>query len=243
MQKKYFNKATLIFFSTMVIIFHLIGCSGEKSTSTNDKDDSAVENSDKSVNSISNSDNANSSEISANSLEYVNIGQYDWGVKNLDVSTFKNGDPIKEIKSNDEWEQAIENKEPAWCYYENDPANNEMYGKIYNFYAVSDSRGLAPEGWRIPTSSDWEGLGSEKDPLITEEYWGGSNSTGLSLPPSGCRNESGSFNDLGVRGFWWADNGSKCFNIQSDYKYTDIDRGETFRKGFTVRCVRDAVDL
>jgi len=88
----------------------------------------------------------------------VTIGSQVWMTKNLDVSTFRNGDPIPEAKTDEEWKKAGENGEPAWCYYNNNPDNGERYGKLYNWYAVNDSRGLAPEGWKIPSNKDWRRL-------------------------------------------------------------------------------------
>lgn len=75
----------------------------------------------------------------------VTIGTQVWRTKNLDVATFRNGDSIPQAKTNEEWEKAAENQQPAWCYYNNDPANGAKYGKLYNWYAVNDSRGLAPD--------------------------------------------------------------------------------------------------
>jgi uncharacterized protein (TIGR02145 family) len=88
----------------------------------------------------------------------VKIGTQTWTTENLNVSTFRNGDPIMEAKTNEEWEQAGENKQPAWCYYENDPKNGAKYGKLYNWYAVNDSRGLAPAGWHVPSDAEWTTL-------------------------------------------------------------------------------------
>jgi len=85
----------------------------------------------------------------------VTIGTQVWMTKNLDVATFRNGDPIPEAKTSDEWLEAGENEQPAWCYYDNDPANGEKYGKLYNWYAVNDSRGLAPDGYHIPSEAEW----------------------------------------------------------------------------------------
>ena len=67
-------------------------------------------------------------------------------LRNLDVTTFRNLDRIMEAKTDEEWIKAGEQGIPAWCYYNNDPANNELFGKLYNWYAVNDKRGLAPEG-------------------------------------------------------------------------------------------------
>ncbi len=85
----------------------------------------------------------------------VTIGTQVWMTKNLDVATFRNGDPIPEAKTNGEWEAAGHNEQPAWCYYDNDPANGAKYGKLYNWYAVNDSRGLAPSGYHVPTDQEW----------------------------------------------------------------------------------------
>jgi len=85
----------------------------------------------------------------------VTIGTQDWSTKNLDVSTFRNGDVIPEARSKEEWEAANASKQPAWCYYENDPINGLEFGKLYNWYAVSDPRGLAPVGWHVPTTLEW----------------------------------------------------------------------------------------
>jgi uncharacterized protein (TIGR02145 family) len=86
---------------------------------------------------------------------------------NLDVSTFRNGDPILEAKTNEEWEKAGENQQPAWCYYKKDAKNGTKYGKLYNWFAVNDSRGLAPEGYHIPADSEWtiltDNLGGESE--------------------------------------------------------------------------------
>jgi len=67
--------------------------------------------------------------------------------KNLNVSTFRNGDAISEAKTDEEWRTAGENKKPVWYYYDNEYSNGEKYGKLYNWYAVIDPRGLAPVCW------------------------------------------------------------------------------------------------
>jgi hypothetical protein len=81
----------------------------------------------------------------------VIIGNQEWQFKNLDVDRFRNGDEIPQVQSAAEWEQAGRERRPAWSYYENDAENGKIYGKLYNWYAVNDARGLAPEGWHIPT--------------------------------------------------------------------------------------------
>jgi uncharacterized protein (TIGR02145 family) len=88
----------------------------------------------------------------------VTIGTQVWMTKNLNVDKFRNGDSIPQAKTDEEWKKAGENGQPAWCYYDNNPANGAKYGKLYNFYAVNDSRGLAPKGYHIPTDAEWTTL-------------------------------------------------------------------------------------
>ncbi len=92
------------------------------------------------------------------SYKSVEIGTQTWMTENLNVSTFRNGDPIPEAKTNEEWGKAEKEGKPAWCYYNNDPKNGTKYGKLYNWYAVNDPRGLAPTGWHIPTDEEWKKL-------------------------------------------------------------------------------------
>jgi uncharacterized protein (TIGR02145 family) len=93
----------------------------------------------------------------------VKIGEQTWMAENLNAATFRNGDPIPEVKTFEEWQKAGENHQPAWCYYDfrkiqDDPINGAKYGKLYNWYAVNDPRGLAPEGWHVSTDDDWTTL-------------------------------------------------------------------------------------
>jgi uncharacterized protein (TIGR02145 family) len=88
----------------------------------------------------------------------VKIGDQEWMAENLNTDRFRNGDLIPEAKTKEEWEAAGQNCMPAWCYYDNDPKNGEKYGKLYNWYAVNDTRGLAPKGWHIPYDNEWEFL-------------------------------------------------------------------------------------
>ena len=93
-----------------------------------------------------------------NQFAEVTIGHQVWMIKNLNVDKFRNGDPIPQAKTDAEWEAADKNREPAWCYQNNDPANGVKYGKLYNWYAVNDSRGLAPAGYHIPSKAEWTQL-------------------------------------------------------------------------------------
>jgi uncharacterized protein (TIGR02145 family) len=88
----------------------------------------------------------------------VKIGSQIWMTKNLNVDRFRNGDPINEAKTISEWKKAGNNGEPVWCYAYFDASNGVKYGKLYNWFAVNDSRGLAPLGWHIPTIEEFEKL-------------------------------------------------------------------------------------
>ena len=88
--------------------------------------------------------------------EEVTIGSQIWMTKNLDVDQFQNGDKLSQAKTFEEWKKFLEIGESAWCYYDFDETNSKECGKIYNWFAVIDRRLLAPKGWHIPSSSEWE---------------------------------------------------------------------------------------
>ncbi len=102
----------------------------------------------------------------------VIMGKQVWMAKNLDVDKFRNGDRIPQAKTNEDWKKAGENQEPAWCYYDNDREYGKKYGKLYNWYAVSDPRGLAPKGWHVPTDEEW---------LKLTDYLGGDKVAGTKM--------------------------------------------------------------
>lgn len=130
--------------------------------------------------------------MKTNDLKTVKIGNQVWMAENLNVDLFRNGDPISEVKSNEEWERARKRGKPAWCYYNNNPKSGKKYGKLYNWYAVSDLRGLAPEGWHIPNREEWVSL---FDYLGGKEVAGGklkeAGTTNWHSPNKGATNESG----------------------------------------------------
>jgi uncharacterized protein (TIGR02145 family) len=130
----------------------------------------------------------------------VTIGNQIWMTKNLNVDRFRNGDPIPYAKYDLDWIEAIKNKKPVYGYYENNPNNEFKYGKIYNWFAVNDERGLAPDGWKIPTIEEWEILinfnggdqiAGEKMKSNSEnwkDFGFGDNSSGLLIEPGGIGN-------------------------------------------------------
>lgn len=112
-----------------------------------------------------------------NSYRIVSIGEQVWMAENLNIRHFRNGDPISEAVSGEEWTRAREDGEPAWSHYDNDPTFGALYGKLYSREAIDDPRSLCPEGWRLPSEQDWRRLaielGMSEDEA--EEYgWRGS---------------------------------------------------------------------
>jgi len=185
-------------------------------------------------------------------MEEVKIGDQIWMTRNLNVDKFCNGDPIPEAKTNEEWIKAGENGEPAWCYYDNDPENGEKFGRLYNWYAVNDFRGLAPEGWYIPSDDEWmtlvDYLGGEieaGEKMKSTSGWNddgnGTNESGFSGLPAGDRN--GSFYDFGKCGYWWSSTEEASHSAWN--RYLDYRDGNVYSfnydkdGGLSVRCIKD----
>jgi uncharacterized protein (TIGR02145 family) len=175
---------------------------------------------------------------------------------NLNVNRFRNGDIIPEIKDDSSWIKAGESKQPAWCYFNNDSILGLKYGKLYNWYAVIDPRGLAPEGWRIPNDKDWNQLiinigGNENSAVKLKTSFGwiangsGSNSAAFSGLPVGTRKMFyPQFDGLGVSTVWW----SMCPNPDStgitslSYRRNSLSNEIYFggqENGYSVRCIQN----
>lgn len=189
-----------------------------------------------------------------NKLLEIKIGDQIWAAKNLNVIQFRNGDSILEAKTSQQWMKAWAEKQPAWCYYNNDPRNGRYYGKLYNWYAVIDPRGLAPEGWHIPNDEEWITLtsnygkpDSEADWLKSEKAWykhgQGNNESGFSASPGGMRNDCGTFYFRHEHAYWWtttahSENEVKCRFIT--YKINSLLWWHFDKyQGFSVRCIKD----
>jgi uncharacterized protein (TIGR02145 family) len=200
-------------------------------------------------------DGASNEESASNE---VTIGKQVWMSENLNVDKFRNGDPIPEAKTDEEWKKAGENGQPAWCYYNNNPDNGDRYGKLYNWFAVNDPRGLAPEGWKIPSDEDWtrltDFLGGESvagKKMKSTEFWAdndgesgnGTNESGFSGLPGGIRGASGSFLYIGEFGYWWSSTESSTYGAWSrglNYDFGDVSSSNDYdREGLSVRCLRD----
>jgi uncharacterized protein (TIGR02145 family) len=175
-------------------------------------------------------------------ISSMKIGEQVWMTQNLAVSKFQNGDTILHAKTDAEWQKAAKSKQPAWCYYNNDTSSQKNYGKLYNWYAVNDKRGLAPTGWHIPTETEWTklvtGLGGERSAGEVIK----SNGLGGSL--SGFRDSDGSFHNDGLVGYWWGATESSagnawCYSITYFSSAFNSDNSADKQKGFSVRCVKD----
>jgi len=161
-------------------------------------------------------------------LPNVTIGTQIWQSSNLDVTTYSDGTPIHQVTDPTTWSNLTTG---AWCYYNNDSANNATFGKLYNWYAVAGiydtnsfndaslRKSLAPQGWYIPSDSDWTTLSDylggatvagDKLKEAGNSHWlaangTATNSTGFTALPGGLRDSvDGSFSDLGDLGYWWS---------------------------------------
>ena len=157
-------------------------------------------------------------------LTNVTIGTQIWTSKNLDVSTYRDGTPIPQVTDPTQWENLTTG---AWCYYDNNPANGEVYGKLYNWYAVAGiydndpntpNKTLAPTGWHVGSDNEWntlsaflggESVASGKMKVTGTEFWASpnsdaTNSSGFSGLPGGYRFNQGPFNFINEFGIWWS---------------------------------------
>lgn len=178
-----------------------------------------------------------------------------WTSLNLNVNTFRNGDTIFEAKTNKEWIEATKNEQPAWCYFNNDTVLGKIYGKLYNWYAVSDSRGLAPAGWHIPSDDEWnsliEPLGFDNgEKLKSTKGWvygcNGNNESGFNGLPGGSRDHNGFFNNnVEEYGNWWSSTPTDLFTLGAAWS-RGLSCGNGVSRihpkkgtGFSVRCIKD----
>jgi len=190
-----------------------------------------------------------------NVYKTIVIGTQTWMAENLRTTMYRNGDPIPNVTDNAAWSALTTG---AQCTY-NNTENAETiatYGRLYNWYAVSDIRNIAPTGWHVPTDADWTTLktylgggagGKMKEPGIT--HWtspntGATNESGFTALPGGLRGNSGfGFYEGGDYTIWWS---------RTDYPPTEnawrysigsnnslYDDYANKRYGFSVRCVKD----
>jgi uncharacterized protein (TIGR02145 family) len=199
-------------------------------------------------------------------LPNVTIGTQIWSSTNLDVTTYRDGTPIPQVTDPTQWANLTTG---AWCYYNNDPANGAIYGKLYNWYAVAGiydaaslndpslRKQLAPQGWHIPSDAEWttlttflggQNVAGGKMKSIGTSLWqspntAATNESGFTGLPAGYRGNGGSFLYFGYSGLWWSSSETSTTNAW--YRGLSSNDGDAGRGnlnksyGFSVRCLRD----
>lgn len=179
----------------------------------------------------------------------VNINGQIWKLNNLDTAYYANGDEIPQITNAVDWENATEG---AWCYYGNQTEKGLIYGKLYNWFAVNDPRGLAPDGWRVPTQADFATLSTYiggnfyKIKESGTIHWftnNGTNETGFTALGAGERDEFGTFDYLKARARFWT---SQAYDDDLAYMAglndnSSASQGDKKNKnyGYSVRLTKD----
>lgn len=185
-------------------------------------------------------------------IKTVIIGTQEWMTENLNVECFRNGDIVPEAKTNEDWVDAGINSRPAWCYYEFSHINERKYGKLFNGFAVIDSRGLAPLGWHIPSDLEWQSifdtLGGESTTEaimkaingLMEKFNGpiSSGFNGLSGPI--CSNDGEFIYDEGVA-VWWSSSifsNDFLFYVSISGRNSEIISMAPLTFGVSIRCLK-----
>jgi len=194
-------------------------------------------------------------EMTASNVSDVIIGSQIWTSKNLEVTTYRNGDPITKVTNATQW---LGMTTGAYCYLNYDSANNSKYGKLYNWYAVNDSRGLAPLGYHIPTTNEIDIFKSSVNynakSIMSTTDWvdfsgndaSGTNTTGFNALPSGGHGSGGSGYFVNMMGIFWGSEASEssayfygCFSLDSY-----ISGGfESKRNGYPVRLISEGTTV
>lgn len=205
-------------------------------------------------------------DIDGNTYSTVTIGDQVWMTEDLRVTRYRDGSIIPTGMDDSAWWTQTSG---ASCSYMNDPANDSIYGRLYNWYAVDDALGLCPQGWHVATDADWQQLEATLGMPSTQlgaigqrgeaqnvggklkslELWaapntGATNESGFSALPNGLRHSLfGGFNFLGQLGHWWTatpTNASEAVNRDMDYDRAIVGRyNSDKRSGYCVRCLRD----
>lgn len=190
-------------------------------------------------------------DIDGNTYATITIGGVEWMAENLRTTTYANGAPVPEQQNPDNWTTLSTG---AWCNYNNDPVFDVPYGKLYNWYAVSDPRNVCPTGWHVPTDAEWTtltdafgGLPLAGQALKSTVLWSapyGTNASAFAAVPGGDRIQSnGTFDAFAYSAFYWS---ATAFGANSSWgreltsQSSSITRTDYNKKaGFSVRCVHD----
>ncbi|MFZ4398982.1 MAG: FISUMP domain-containing protein [Bacteroidales bacterium] len=184
----------------------------------------------------------------------VDIGNQTWMAENINSTRFRNGDTIQNTTDNAAWNILTS---ASYCNFNNTTVNSDSYGKLYNFYVISDTRRICPLGWHIPSDTAWtemtnylggEYIAGNKLKETAATHWQSSNTastneSGFTALPGGDRGNGGSFYDKGNYGFWWSSN--QDVSNKAWIRYMQSANGFVSRLsfgknyGFSVRCLKD----
>ncbi|HPH81804.1 MAG TPA: FISUMP domain-containing protein [Flavobacteriales bacterium] len=193
------------------------------------------------------------SDFDGNVYPTVLIGNQQWMAENLRSTHYANGEAIPNVPDHTAWSILSTG---AWCYYNNSAANELVYGKLYNWYTVTDSRNVCPTGWHVPTDEEWAGLtdylGGDSvagGKMKTISGWIGSNNSatnesGFSGLPGGYRSDGyDNFSAVGSNSYSWSTSEDGPYSAWSLFLYNAY--GNAYRNsyskrdGFSVRCLKD----
>ena len=197
-------------------------------------------------------------DIDGNVYHTVSIGSQVWLKENLKAVRYNKGDSIPNVQDGLDWGNL---KKGAYCNYDKDPAYAETYGRLYNWFAVSDIRNICPDGWHVPSDAEWQTLidylggdvvagGKLKATGTLEQGTGlwqepnadATNGSGFSALPAGFRNYNGSFSLLSYNALFWSSTIDQAFawNRELTYKYANVDRySRNQANGYSIRCIKD----
>jgi len=196
-------------------------------------------------------DDTTVTDIDGNVYNTITIGSQVWLKENLKTTKLNDGSAIPNVTSDSEWGSL---NTPGFCWYDNDQAaNKNKYGALYNWFTVSTGK-LCPDGWRIPSDSDWtaliNSLGGESVAAIKlksttgwYENGNGTNESGFNGLPAGYRYTNAAFWGVTKNTHWWTSteaDGSNAKSVGLEYDPDEIYRdpdGKTL--GFSVRCVKN----
>ena len=184
-----------------------------------------------------------------NNYNSVKIGTQTWMVENLRSAKFNDGSDIPLVTNNTQWRNLTSS---GYCWYNNDSANKNTFGAIYNWYTVGTGN-LCPAGWHVPTVTEWKtlitflggfDLAGGKLKEIGNVHWAvtnaASNESGFTAMGGGMRSVFGDFNDILLLGHWWGaqDQTVDCFEI-INYAQNIYTNNYGKPTGLSVRCIRD----
>lgn len=122
-----------------ILMMLLISCGAADSPENNDAGDINIQ------------DSESVTDIDGNVYRTITIGSQTWMAENLKTTRFNDGEVIPNVTGNSAWENL---NTPGYCWYDNNIQNWDVFGALYNWYAVNTGR-LAPTGWHVPTAEEW----------------------------------------------------------------------------------------